>query len=333
MAAWTQPWWETTVRNEANAMPPNTDDSFSFKFDIKQGKWVFPQDYNNSMISTYLDEGTIKTLFDEINNLPTTNVYIYGRNKKNSLTCDHILWSILWTFIVYCPTILLIPDHWYIYPTSTIGWFCIYGICVIGPKEAHLRENIYKERKLQIATVVNKFQKDFITDNKLVLKSGNNYGWLQILDHLGLRVIGTDAALLPNELWGECSIRFKKDAVYIQKIDQIAKKVKILNIWELFKMDNATDAVWYNGSGMKWKLKAKMVDGVTISIYKEEDGPSVLFERDIRQEFFGEGEVFSVQGWGDFSANYIENGKSLALTKIGDSFVRISTDNLENLYF
>jgi hypothetical protein len=181
--------------------------------------------------------------------------------------------------------------------------------------------------------VVNKFQKDFITDNKLVLKSGDNYGWLQILDHLGLRVIGTDAAILPNELWGDCSFHFKNDAVYIQKNDQSAKKVKILNIWELFKMDNATDAVWYNGSGMKLKLKAKMVDGVTISVYKEENGPSVLFERDIRQEFFGEGDVFSVEGWGDFSANYIENGKSLALSKIGDSFVRISTDNLEVLYF
>jgi hypothetical protein len=91
MAAWTQPWWETIVRNEAIATPPNTDDSYSFKFNIREGKWVFPPDYNNSMISTYLDEGTIKTLFDEINKLPTTNVYIYGRNKKNSLICDHIL--------------------------------------------------------------------------------------------------------------------------------------------------------------------------------------------------------------------------------------------------
>jgi hypothetical protein len=278
MAAWTKPWWETTVRNEANATPPNTDDSFSFKFNIQQVKWVFPPDYNNSMISRYLDEGTIKTLFDEINKLPTTNVYNYGRNAKNRASCEHFLWFILWTFITYCPTILLIPDHWYICLISTIGWCCFFPICVIAPKEARLRENIYKKRKLQIATVVNKFQKDFITDNKLVLKSGHNYGWLQILDHLGLRVMGTDAALLPNELWGDCSFHFKKDAVYIQKNDQSAKKVKILNIWELFKMDNAKDAVWYNGSGMKLKLKAKMVDGVTISVYKEENGPSVLFE-------------------------------------------------------
>lgn len=209
----------------------------------------------------------------------------------------------------------------------------MFRICVIGPREADLRENIYKERKLQIAFVVNKFQKDFITDKNLVLKSGANYGWLQILDHLGLRVIGTNTDLLPNSLWGSCSFHFKKDACYIQNNHQTSKKVKIPNVYELFKMDTPTDAFWYNGSGMKWKLKAKMVDGVTISVYKEEDGPSVLFERDVRQEFFGEGDVFSVGGWGDFSVNYIENGKSLALSKIGDSFVRVSTDNLEGLYF
>ena len=83
MAAWTKAWWETTVRNEANATPPNTDDSYSFKFNIQLGKWVFPPDYNNSMISTYIDEPKIKTLFDEINKLPVTNVFAYGRKAKN----------------------------------------------------------------------------------------------------------------------------------------------------------------------------------------------------------------------------------------------------------
>jgi hypothetical protein len=275
MAAWTQPWWETTIRNEANATPPNTDYSYSFKFNIQQRKWVFTPDYNESMISTYLDEPIIKTLFDEINKLPETNVFAYGRKAKEKDCWHHFLWFGLWTFLVYTPTLIFIPEHWYIFPVSTIGWMCLYGICVIGPKEAHLRENIYKERKLQIAAVVNKFQKDFITDNNLVLKSAHNYGWLQILDHVGLRVTGTNTGLLPNELWGDCSLYFKKDACYIQNNHHKSKKVKILNVYELFKMDNPTDAVWYNGSGLKWKLKAKMVDGVTISVYKEEDGPSV----------------------------------------------------------
>jgi len=318
------------LKKEADQAPANEEFSFSLKLNTDNWQYI-TDEYSSSKLSDNLSLKDLNDFLDDLKKLPSYNYshFAGGERKKRCWQC-FAWWIPLWIIILILCCTVLKKVWWIILSFTGASIFC-YVLLPIGLDRTYrVYQDTQAARRSEFKKLVDEAKKKIFTPKRMEIKNSTNYAWFKIIDNSRKYLIATKE-VWKNDIWGDCTVIYKGEKLILQSKNNVDRKITCKSLENLFKLNSEVDFQFHDGSGFNFSMKGKMSDRNTITLYK--DGNNFVFTGgDVANDWvINEGDNFKCVNFGEFYASYEDNSKYLRLTKVGDKYPKIQTEQWANM--